>query len=256
MGKSSKTKIILAAAAVLLVVGYFGWLAPLENFFLWLTKPVFTSARNLTISLSEATSNLFTIKDLQRENADLKQRLIALETENSQLKLSGGENEELEKALNLKSRTGFNLVGGRVVSSDPTSLNQSLIIDRGDVAGVVGGQAAVDSSGAFIGRITRVLHNTAEVTLISDFSSRLPAEIAETGARGVVSGEHGLAVALVEVPQGQNLQIGGRVVTTGFTVGVPAGLFIGYVAEMRSSGSDLFQEALISPAANFKNLRL
>ncbi len=252
---NTKTKLFIVIVIVIVVFGRLGWLNPVENFFIWVTRPVFNVSRNASLGVVNFFSNVFTIGDLENENADLKQKLVLLETENARLKIAAAEVEKLGQALNLKARTGFVLTGARVVSVDPTSLNQTLVVDRGSNSGVVLAQAVVDASGAYVGQVTRVLTNTAEITLISDFSSRLPAEVAETGARGIITGQHGLSVALIEVPQGQYLKEGGRVVTTGFTVGVPAGLFIGYVDKLRTGGSDLFQEANIAPAADLRQLR-
>ena len=252
---NTKTKSLIVVAIVVLAMGRLGWLDPAKDFLIWLTKPVFLTARAAALGTADFFGSVFKLAEIQKENIDLNERLVALETENAQFNLSASRARELEEAFNLKTRSGFILTGANVVSVDPTSVNQSLVIDRGRAAGLIEGQAAVDSAGAYAGKITRVLKNTAEVTLISDFSSRLPAEIADTGARGIVTGQHGLAVVLVEVPQGQSLKLGGRVVTTGFTPGVPAGLLIGHVESLRTGGSDLFQEGNLEPSADLRRLR-
>ena len=210
----------------------------------------------MSLGLSDAASSLFTIRDLQKDNSELTQRVAMLQSENTRLETAIKEYDQLGQALNLKERTGFDLTAARIVSVDPTSLDQALIVDRGSQSGIVTGQAVVDSSGAYVGRVTRVLKNTSEVTLISDGRSRLPAEVVETGARGIVQGQYALSVSLVEVPSGQELKSGARLVTTGFTPGVPAGLLVGFVDSVKEQGGDLFQQALVKTAADLRQLRI
>lgn len=252
--KTLKTVAVLAVA--LIIAGQQGLLSPVENFFIWVTKPVFVTARNIGSGIGNGFSDLFSIRGLQKENADLRQKVALLETENASLLTQLKDHGELEKALNLKPRTNYNLTGARIVSADPTSLNQTLFIDRGESSGMVVDQAVVDSAGAYVGRVTRVLNNTSEVTLISDVRSRIPAEVPQTGARGVLQGEHALSVSLAEVPQGQELPAGARIVTTGYTPGVPAGLLVGYVDKIYSRGGDLFQTSTVKPAADLRRLRV
>lgn len=255
MNLNTNIKIIVFAVVVLFLTGQFGWVNPIRNFFIWATRPIVSGARGVTLGTANAFGNLFDIRNLQKENSELNQKVLILETENAGLKTQLAELADLEAALNLKERSGFVLTGARVVSTDPTSLNQTLLIDRGESNGVVADQAVVDPAGAYLGRITRVLKNTSEVTLISDVRSRIPSEVAETGTRGIVAGQHALAVSFLEVPQGQELPNGARIVTTGFTPGVPAGLLIGYVERIYSAGSELFQSATVRTAANLRALR-
>jgi rod shape-determining protein MreC len=247
-------KIIAAVFIAFFLAGQFGWVDPIRNFFIWATRPLISTARSANLGTANAFSSLFEIRNLQKENGELRSRLEILETENASLKTKLTDLSDLEKAMGLKERSGFHLTGGRVVSTDPTSLNQTLLIDRGSANGVVADQAVVDPAGAYIGRITRVLRNTAEVTLISDVSSRIPSEIAENGVHGVLSGQHALSVSLTQVPQGKELPVGGRVVTTGFTPGVPSGLLIGYIERIYSGSGELFQSAHVRPAADLRGL--
>lgn len=256
MSFPGKTKFIIGLALVIVLFGQMGWMTPVENFVIWASSPLITTTRSVALSISSTTSKVLAIGSLQEENSDLRQRLIALETENARLNTQLSELKQLEEALGLKSRSGYNLSGARIVSHDPTSLSQIVLIDKGRNSGVIEGQAVIDASGAFVGRITRVFQNTSELTLISDFTSRLPVIVPETGAQGILSGEHGLSVALIEVPQGQKLEVGNRIVTTGFNLGVPAGLFVGYIDQLRTGGGELFQEALVRTAVDLRQLNV
>ena len=253
---SQKTKIILGIGLLIAVLGRFGVLGPVQNFLVWATKPFLVAGQSVTFKIANSFNSLTNIGVLQKENNDLKHRITLLESENAQLKSSVSEISFYEEALNLKQRTGWSLTGARVVSADPTSFNQTLVIDRGESAGLVEGQAVVDAAGAYVGRLTRVLRNTSEVTLMSDTTNRMPSEVADSGARGIIAGQHGLSIALIEVPQGQQLPQGGRIITTGFTPGVPSGLLVGFVDSLRSKPSDLFQEANVRPAADLRKLRI
>ena len=61
---------------------------------------------------------------------------------------------------------------------------------------------------------------------------------------------------MVEVPQGQALPEGARVMTTGFTPGVPAGLLIGHLGTVVSNPADVFQEANVTVSSDLRRLTI
>ena len=256
MLSNSKIKFSVVLAVVILIIGQLGWATHIKNFVVWAGSPVTAGVRSTSASAHIFFNNLLAIRTLAREVSELKTKLVTLETENAELRSSLLEYEELSRAFDLKSRGGYSLISGRVVGADPVTLSQTLLIDRGSQNGVVEDQAVLDASGAYIGRIARVFKNTSELTLISDVKSRLPVEVVESRARGIVQGQYALNVSLVEVPSGQNLPKGGRLVTTGFTSGVPQGLIVGYIDKVVSKSGDIFQQATVRAASDLKNLRL
>src|SRR3989338_7895961 len=113
---SRTIKIIIVLTLVLFLFGQLGWLNPMLNFFTWASSPVFRGARSVSLGLSDAASSLFTIRDLQKDNSELTQRVAMLQSENTRLETAIKEYDQLGQALNLKERTGFDLTAARIVS--------------------------------------------------------------------------------------------------------------------------------------------
>ena len=116
-------------------------------------------------------------------------------------------------------------------------------------------QPGVVAPGLLVGKITKLYPNSSEVTLITDPSIVINAEVVDSGARGLVRGEHGLGLSLDLVTQNELIKTGDEVITSGLSDDFPRGLLIGEVSGIRSSPTDLFQKAFISSAADLRSLR-
>src|SRR3989344_3799601 len=136
----------------------------------------------------------FTIKGLVRENAGLNQKVDELSFSNARLLASQQENTALRKALNFKQNSEFNLISAAVILSDPTGFTQTIVIDKGSGDGLKLNQPVVVAPGILVGKISKLNPSSAEVTLITDPSVVVNGEVAESGARGLVKGEHGLGL--------------------------------------------------------------
>lgn len=198
---------------------------------------------------------IFTIRDIARENAELNQKINDLAFENSRLSLAKQENIGLRKALGLKEGSEFNLVAAEVKAADPTGFTQTLIINKGENAGIRPLSAVIAAPGLLVGLVSEVYSNTSEVTLITDPTIKINAEVTESGARGLVIGEHGLALGFDLITQNEVIKPQDLVVTSGLANEFPRGLLIGEIVSIQSTESELFQKAFVSPAADLKNLR-
>ena len=244
--------VLLAFLVILDAKGYLGLLK--DGFF-----RVYGSAVHRVGAVSGGVkggfSTLFTIKNLASDNASLSQKIDQLAFENARLKSAQQENQGLRKALNYKQISNFNLLPVEVLNSDPTGFTQVLVIDKGSGQGVDINQPVVVAPGLLVGKITKLYPNSSEVTLITDPSIVINAEVVDSGARGLVRGEHGLGLSLDLVTQNELIKTGDEVITSGLSDDFPRGLLIGDVSGIRSSATDLFQKAFISSAADLRSLR-
>lgn len=210
---------------------------------------------SVTGGVKTVFSTLFTIKNLVSENASLNQKVDHLSFDNARLKSAQDENSALRKALNLKEQSKLNLLAAEVLILDATGFSQTVVIDKGNNYAIKENQPVVVSPGILVGKIKKVYPNSAEVMLITDPSIVVNAEAVDSGARGLIRGEHGLALTFDLVTQNELIKSGDLVITSGLSNDFPRGLLIGGVAAIRSSATDLFQKAYVSPAANLRNLR-
>ncbi len=199
---------------------------------------------------------LATISRLAKDNAVLSQQVDELSFENARLQSAKNENLTLRRALNFVEGQEFGTIPAEVKSQDPTGFSQTVLIDKGESDGVVLGQAAIVAPGLLVGRVTKTFRSSSEITLLTDPTMAINGEISDSGARGLVRGEHGLSLVLDLVTQNEVIKAGDKIITSGLSGDFPRGLLIGQIDAIKSSSSELFQQAFVTPVADLKNLRL
>jgi len=244
--------VILAVLAIFDINGYLGWF---KDGFVRVFGTASSKVTQGTDSVKNVFSTLFTIKKLVSENATLNQKIDDLSFENARLKSAQDENLALRKALNFTQQSNLNLLPAEVLVLDPTGIARSMTINRGEKSGVTVNQAVVVSPGLLIGKVVKVNPNSSEVVLITDPSMVVNGEVVDSGAKGLVRGEHGLGLTFDMVTQNELIKSGDKVVTSGLSGDFSRGLLIGEIASLKSNSTQLFQKAYISPAADLKNLR-
>jgi rod shape-determining protein MreC len=149
-----------------------------------------------------------------------------------------------------------------VIARSPTVWYSSVKIDKGSSDGVRRDQPVI-AAGGLAGRVTQVTGGTAEVSLITDASSAVSAQVMPRGAAGVVKPQVGEPddLLLDFIEKGRRVTEGTTVVTSGFTSsreGVeslfPRGIPIGRVTEVDLDEVDLYQRVHIKPFADLRRV--
>jgi rod shape-determining protein MreC len=255
----SKTFIRLFAA-FLLVAGFIildrvGYLNIIKGAFFKAYGGATHSLGRVTNGTKDFFKTIAVVKNLSRENAELNQKIDELSFENARLKQAKQENITLRRALDLSSQSDYSTIAVETKFLDPTGFTRTFTIDKGELAGVKNGQAVIVAPGILVGKITKTYSTTAEVTLITDPSITINGEAADSGARGLVKGEHGLGLIFDLVTQNEVIKSGDSITTSGLGNDFPPGLLVGEIVGIRSSTSELFQKAFVNPSADLRNLR-
>ncbi len=198
-------------------------------------------------------------EELQSEVEDLRERLGEAET-------ARRDNAQLRGLVRLGRSDGFPQgtapVAARVIARSPTVWYSSVKIDKGSGDGVREDQPVI-AAGGLAGRVTRVTGGTAEVTLITDASSAVSAQVMPRGAAGIVKPQVGEPddLLLDFIEKDRRVTEGTTVVTSGFTSsreGVeslfPRGIPIGRVTEVDLDEVDLYQRVHIKPFADLRRV--
>jgi rod shape-determining protein MreC len=134
-------------------------------------------------------------------------------------------------------------------------------VDKGSDDGVHVGQPVINEE-ALIGRVTDVIGGSAQVTLITDSSTKVPARAGRGGVFGIVepaSAGNPTDLVMKFVPPGTRLSPGDRVLTRGTEPEdrrqslYPVGLPIGAVTRIDNEGTDT-QEIHLRPFADMRSL--
>jgi rod shape-determining protein MreC len=185
-----------------------------------------------------------------REEID---RLQALTVQLHELEL---ENRDLRQLLGLReiSPEG-SLVSANVIARDPMSIVQSVVIDRGSDDGVTVNHPIISWRGV-VGRAVEVHPRSSKVLLITDVNSGVSARMQDDDSRatGIARGSGDGRLVLQYVPRTDTLRTGSMLITSGIGGTFPPGLMVGKILQIRQKDVEVFQEALVEPAVDMRNL--
>ncbi len=227
---------------------------PFRHFFIWISYPIQKTFATLGEGTSETVRFLGSISDLKKENEKLIKENYILSGKIASLKSQEKENEDLRRELKLSQRDKFDLEGAFIIGRNPDNLGSWIMIDKGSSDGIREEMPVIVYEGILIGKVDEVFQNSAKINLLSDAESRINAFDVETGAKGVIEGEYGLGLFLDMVDQGDALNQGDSVATSGLGGNIPKGLLIGKIQEIKNSEDKLFQRALIIPGIKYSDL--
>jgi rod shape-determining protein MreC len=248
--------VILALALILswLVLDQAGQSNPIRDTFSRLVAPVQFVLTRVTGPVGQAIDGIVHLGSLQSQNDALRSENIELRNQILSLQEAQQENEALRRQLNYKSSVpSFQLLSAEVIGLDSSNLLQYLVIDRGADDGVQQGMPVLAAEG-LVGRIGEVSKTSAKVMLITDVSSSISTLIQRSRATGLVQGYPGGQLRMRYIPQGDTVDVGDVVFTSGLGGNLPKRLVIGQVASVHKSDVEMFQEADIIPAVNLRDL--
>jgi len=202
--------------------------------------------------------------DAKGENERLRDEVARLREELAAGQTARRDAEQLRGLVGLRRRDGFpdgtRPVAARVIARSPTVWYSSIKINKGRGDGVRVNQPVI-AAGGLAGKVTQVSGGNARVTLITDASSAVSAQVVPNGANGIVKPEVGKPddLLLDFVQKGRRVSRGSTVVTSGFASdGVesifPRGIPIGRVSRVDLDEVELYQRVHIKPFADLRRI--
>jgi len=248
----------LVAVVLLIFLHGIGLLSPLENFLLFLTKPLNAHLYSWSASLNNSYNVSQDPEVLQAKIQELNKRISTLTVANSQYLEMDAENKKLRDALNFLSTNNFKAVTARIIAKQvQVNDNSDLVIDRGSRDGLTPGLGVVNEEGIIVGKIVNVKDTSATVCLTISSDCQLAAMIQNgTKTQGVTAGDLGLTIKMNYIPQLEKIAIGDMIVTSGLSDNIPRGLLIGKIAQVYNASNEVWQTATIEPLLNLDNLTI
>lgn len=220
-----------------------------------------TAVAGFTSTRTDAATDLLEgprdIQAAREEIVQLKAKIDELERENEELLEDRGELQVLQDLFNrARQSPEFTRQIATVIGYDTSPAVRSIIIDKGSADGITVGMP-VEGSRGLVGRIFRTAPNSAQVALITDNASAIPARLGNTRATGVLSGSGlGGPLTMDWIDLKFNIEVGEVVLTSGLGGNFPQDIVVGQVIEVNRSEADLFQQATIQPATDFDTLEV
>ncbi|MFZ0547575.1 MAG: rod shape-determining protein MreC [Candidatus Promineifilaceae bacterium] len=199
-------------------------------------------------------------EDLQQAQAEIESLQLQLDAAQRRIEELQEVESEYQLLLDLFNRRREapeqQGISATIIGQDTSPVFRSIIIDRGSDDGVLVGMP-VESSQGLVGQVYRTTKHSAQVILITDNISSIPARLGTSRTTGLVRGGGlGGAMTLDWVQPEAQLQVGEVVLTSGLGGKFPQDMVIGHILEVDRQEADLFQQAVVQPAVDFDSLEV
>jgi len=237
-----------------------------KNFFYLISSPIQKALWRIGDNISDFFEMVKEIKNLKKENEELKLKIVGLLAENTKLEELKRENEVLRGALDIGLEKEFKLLLAEVIGKDISQ--DTLLIDLGSRDGISKDFPVINQQKVLVGKIGAIYQNHSKVILISNKESTFDAKIlapyqtegfgagSETETYGIVKGKGNLKLFLDLIPREKEIKEGDLVVTAPLGGIFPKGLLVGDIVKVLKSDVMAWQQAEILPAFNFKELEI
>jgi rod shape-determining protein MreC len=223
-------------------------------------SPIQNVLRDAGKGVSSFFATLGEIDRLRQQNQQLTTQVNELLTENRSLQSLRDQNQQLTDILEVRSSLAYESTAAEVISRRITDMEHVISLDRGTNAGIEVDDPVVGGGGALIGQVEEVGPNYAKVLLITDSRMNVVGLLESSRAVGTVHGQLNTLLEMDGIAAANTVSVNEAVVTAGIELTenirspYPKGLLIGTIADVQRSPDQLFQTALVNPAANFETL--
>jgi rod shape-determining protein MreC len=259
---------VLVGLSIVLLTGYFGegsggFFHSLQSGAQTVLSPIEEGASRAFKPVRDLVGWAGDVFDAKDENKQLKKDLASTRSQLANAQTLERENAQLRGLLKLTDDRGYSSasrVTGRVIVKNPSVWYATVTLDVGKGDGVRVNQPVVSGDG-LVGKVTAVTGGTATVTLITDGSSNVPAQLEPDGAHGIVTPAVGDPndMQLQYIQKHHPVNKGAIVVTSGSAPGklesiFPRGIPIGKVTRVGTGELELYRTVHIRPFADLRRL--
>ena len=163
------------------------------------------------------------------ENQLLREKNLQLNLQLESILYAADENKNLRELLDFKRETKLKIIPASIINKGIQTNIKALTIDVGSRDSVLTNQAVLTPYGV-IGKTIQVGKNSAIVQSISDNNFRLSVRIMPSGAVGILRWFDSNTCKVYEIQKNVEVNIGDRVITSGFSKIYPPKLPVGTVS--------------------------
>lgn len=189
---------------------------------------------------------------LRSENNRLRNTLVNLTDEVSQLREARLENIRLRRLLGLNESPLYPLTGGKVVGKNLTLLRNTLTLNLGS-RDSIREQMPVIGDGGLVGVVSHVADRYSVVRILLNTDFRASAKVQRSRVDGILAWD-GRSLLLNNVAKTLDVKVGDVVVTSEYSLTYPSNIRIGIVEEVQEQQGTLFKKVFILPGVDFVKL--
>ena len=207
---------------------------------------------------TERSDALKTVKELTKENRELKDKVGKLEEENSLLSQNKYELERLRQLYELdQDYSHYKKVGAAVIGKDTGNWFNIFTINKGSDDGIKVDMNVI-CDGGLVGIVVDVGKNYAKVRSIIDDESGVSVCFTDATDTGIVSGDLKLIkkgyLNITDIPGEAKVSEGDVVVTSKISDKFLPGILVGYVNKVSQDSNELTQSGTILPVVDFEHI--
>jgi rod shape-determining protein MreC len=257
---------LLVALSLILLTAYFGeaTLGPLHSIqrgFLTVVAPIQDGANKALKPVRDLFSSIDEVFHAKGQNAELRKQVENLRREVIADRIDHQSYQQLLTMLHLDGQlsiSDYRPVTATVVSQTPNLWYSTVLIDKGSSAGIQLDDPVINGEG-LVGKVTEVVADGAQVTLITDSTMGVSARLGASSATGILRPKVGDPNdLLLEYLPTNTPALRGEYVYTSGTVAppddslYPRGIPIGQVTSEEEESA--YKAVNVHPLADLRNL--
>ncbi len=209
-------------------------------------------------AVSDKVDDMASLRDVQRENEDLKEELAFLRQENAKYQLQTAELEKYRDLLNMKDQyPDYPTIGAHVIGENSSNWDKTVLIDRGSNDGIKVNMNVI-SQGGLVGVVKSVTANSSTVRLIIDQDCQVGAMSLLSEETCMVRGDlelfnKGLLIA-EKMDKDAKIFEDYKIVTSSKSSLYLPGILIGYVRNIKVDANSLTKSGELVPIVDFTHL--
>ena len=221
--------------------------------------PVQKGITSVSTWIMRVADNLASIRALQQENENLRNKVEDLTNENTKLEQDKYELTQLRDLYELDAQyTDYKKIGARIIAKDAGNWYHSFVIDKGSDEGVLVNMNVI-ADGGLVGRVTNTGPDWAKVqTIIADNSS-VSGTVLSAKENLIATGDlelysEGQMTFSKLVDEADKVNVGDKVVTSNISDKYLPGILIGYISIVEEDSNNLTKSGRITPVVDFEYL--
>lgn len=211
---------------------------------------------SLPLQLIDTLGNMVSTHDaLIKENLDLKSEQLLLRAQVQRLLAIESENNQLKALMRSSTQVRGKVLISQLLAVDSDPFVNQIVLDKGSKDGVYVGQPVLDATG-IMGQVIQVNPLNSRVLLINDTHSGISVQDTRTGMRAIAVGDnYTRQMRLANVPQTADIRVGDLLVTSGLSERYPEGYPVGEVISVVKDPGLQFATILVQAAAHLERSR-
>ena len=199
------------------------------------------------------------LKNLQKENEELKAQIAALTSENQLISQEKYELAGLQELFELDQKyPNYEKVAARIIARESNGWYNVFTIDKGSEDGIKVNMNVMAGNG-LVGIVTAVRKNSATVRSIIDDSSKVSGMFLKTSDTCIISGDLNSMISdgrikVSMIPLDADINESDEIVTSHISDKYQQGILIGYATEIRVDSSNMTKTAYLTPVVDFEHL--